>query len=564
MDNAAAPSSAAPAPPPIRYLTAAEAKAIDEELMSDDGGWPLPALMELAGKSVADAIYDMYPPSRLNGERIIVLCGKGNNGGDGLVAARHLHYYGYRVSVVCPEQSNKEPHAGLRKQLRALDVMVNMGMPGTAGGIGLIVDAVFGFSFRPPLRPPYDYILKQLLDPSLFGTIPVVSVDVPLGWDVELGAPREEGALVLQPDMLVSLSAPKMCARRYEGMHYLGGRFIPARMNYKYKLNLPKFEGTDSFAILPPPPPLTEEDLAQEEAKLQQIAMEEERKKAEEAAKAEQQKEAANPLSSMNAALLGGAAPPAAALAGPMPGVWPDPDPDTQQAIKSSSQLALRIIGEKREGWSQELRNVVASRLVPLGWTSEYPPDRTDVSKVCFLAAKALLDKELDAMDMLSEGRSLAEGAFEEEGEVGAGKLLRGFALLYEKAGDPDSKRLILEQVDRVIAEKALPADLELPPARPVYTYADKWQVTLVEPSDMGEEEVDVVIRPKQKAQLLAKAWATGNGMEEEQVDNFDFIVPEKPKSWKTGKINLDDEIGLTGLMDGRKLLIVRKESASA
>eukprot|EP00960_Hanusia_phi_P024842 731283-Hanusia_phi.AAC.1 len=287
MDNAAAASTSAAAPPPIRYLTAAEAKAIDEELMSADGGWPLAALMELAGKSVADAIYDMYPPARLQDERVIVLCGKGNNGGDGLVAARHLHYYGYRVTVVCPEQSNQEPHAGLRKQLRALDVMVNMGMPGTSSGVGLIVDAAFGFSFRPPLRAPYDYILKQLLDPSLFGAVPVVSVDVPLGWDVELGPPREEGALVLQPDMLVSLSAPKMCAKRFEGLHYLGGRFIPARMGYKYKLNLPKFEGTDSFVILPPPPPLSEEDLAEEEARVQQIAMEEERKKAEDAAKAE-------------------------------------------------------------------------------------------------------------------------------------------------------------------------------------------------------------------------------------------------------------------------------------
>ena len=46
----------------VKYLTRKEAIAIDEELMGEDFGWPLEALMELAGKSVADAIYDAYPP----------------------------------------------------------------------------------------------------------------------------------------------------------------------------------------------------------------------------------------------------------------------------------------------------------------------------------------------------------------------------------------------------------------------------------------------------------------------------------------------------------------------
>eukprot|EP00960_Hanusia_phi_P033101 750262-Hanusia_phi.AAC.1 len=50
-----------------------------------------------------------------------------------------------------------------------------------------------------------------------------------------------------------------------------------------------------------------------------------------------------------------------------------------------------------------------------------------------------------------------------------------------------------------------------------------------------------------------------GGGEEQEQEQEEDF--PEKPKSWKTGQINLDDEIGMTGLFDGRKLLIVKKTS---
>ena len=61
-----------------------------------------------------------------------------------------------------------------------------------------------------------------------------------LGWDVEKG--DEDG---IKPDMLISLTAPKLCARYFTGPHhYLGGRFIPQAMIDKYQLRLPKYPGT--------------------------------------------------------------------------------------------------------------------------------------------------------------------------------------------------------------------------------------------------------------------------------------------------------------------------------
>lgn len=65
--------------------------------------------------------------------------------------------------------------------------------------------------------------------------LPIVSVDIPSGWDVELGPVEREVANaegkrveeVLMPDVLVSLTAPKQGVKEYKGRHFLGGRFVP-------------------------------------------------------------------------------------------------------------------------------------------------------------------------------------------------------------------------------------------------------------------------------------------------------------------------------------------------
>jgi NAD(P)H-hydrate epimerase len=101
-----------------------------------------------------------------------------------------------------PPSNDIEP---LRTALRSSDV---------------ILDAVFGFSFKPPIRAPFDAVLPLLAESGL----PIVSVDIPSGWDVEEGNVEGVG---LNPDVLISLTAPKEGVRRYTGRHFLGGRFVP-------------------------------------------------------------------------------------------------------------------------------------------------------------------------------------------------------------------------------------------------------------------------------------------------------------------------------------------------
>lgn len=61
-------------------------------------GFSIDQLMELAGLSVASAIIQEYPNDKY--KRILVLAGPGNNGGDGLVASRHLTHFDYKVKVL--------------------------------------------------------------------------------------------------------------------------------------------------------------------------------------------------------------------------------------------------------------------------------------------------------------------------------------------------------------------------------------------------------------------------------------------------------------------------------
>lgn len=71
----------------------------------------------------------------------------------------------------------------------------------------------------------------------------------PSGWDAETGGGDGEDGL--QPDVLVSLAAPKLCAGRFSGRHhFVAGRFVPDDVRRKFALRLPGYMGTDCVAAL--------------------------------------------------------------------------------------------------------------------------------------------------------------------------------------------------------------------------------------------------------------------------------------------------------------------------
>lgn len=246
----------------ISFLTQDEAINLDKELF-DEYGFSVDQLMELAGLSVASAVATQYNLNSHN--RPVICCGPGNNGGDGLVCARHLKLFGYSPVVICPKPSKSQLFQNLIKQCVKFNIPVMDHVPdqplSTLGN--LIIDSVFGFSFKPPNRnADFARLLNLMHVHSGNGIIiPMVSIDIPSGWDVNSGSANIEQSHssvdpnlripALQPECLISLTSPKMCAKYHYGTyHFLGGRFVPDSIKHKYMLNLPDYEGTKCFIKL--------------------------------------------------------------------------------------------------------------------------------------------------------------------------------------------------------------------------------------------------------------------------------------------------------------------------
>ncbi|GMI04144.1 hypothetical protein TrVE_jg7019 [Triparma verrucosa] len=225
------PSSVCAAAPNVPYINSKTAAAIDVSLMdpATSPSYTLPQLMELAGLTVSTAFHKTYPPN--NFRHVLVFVGPGNNGGDGLVAARHLKLWGYDVTCVVPKLKD-EYFEKLKRQ--AEDCGCEMLSEEPAAGYAslltsetVIIDSVFGFSATGPPRAPYDTIVPFLHSTSA----PVMAVDIPSGWSVDSGDVNDTK---YSPDSLISLTAPKTGSKGFTGRHWLGGRFVPKRFEAEF------------------------------------------------------------------------------------------------------------------------------------------------------------------------------------------------------------------------------------------------------------------------------------------------------------------------------------------
>lgn len=218
----------------ISYLSAQSAKGIDVALMGEEIGYSVDQLMELAGLSVAEMIKCHYGDEK---QKVLVVSGPGNNGGDGLVAARHLTEFGYKVCVYYPKPTDNALYTRLLRQLSNYNISILESQQPVFREFDVIVDAVFGFSFKGKPRDPFKDVLQ-----GMYGSgIPVVAVDIPSGWDVDAG-PTDHCKWM--PDSIVSLTLPKQGVKEFKGVHFVGGRFVPKLLKERYQLTLPIYAGT--------------------------------------------------------------------------------------------------------------------------------------------------------------------------------------------------------------------------------------------------------------------------------------------------------------------------------
>lgn len=217
-----------------RFLSQEAAKRFDDKLLGELG-FATESLMELAGLSCAQCIFKEFIP-----DSVIVVCGPGNNGGDGLIAARHLYHFGFRPTVLLPKRTENLVLARLLTQCQVLGIPIISTLDDYSS-FSLIVDAIFGFSFKGEIREPFRSIIRHIKNSEK----PVVSLDIPSGWDVDNGNTTNEG---LEPSVLISLSVPKLCARFFNGTHYVGGRFVPTSLAEEFQVDLPMYVGSDQIA----------------------------------------------------------------------------------------------------------------------------------------------------------------------------------------------------------------------------------------------------------------------------------------------------------------------------
>jgi NAD(P)H-hydrate epimerase len=150
----------------ISYISAQIAKQIDEDLMGKELKYATEQLMEVAGQSVALAIHDVITkePAWKGINKILTISGPGNNGGDGLVTSRYLKDFGYNVDVLYPKRVENNFIKSLVSLCESYDIgLVENELENIINGYDLVIDSIFGYSFKGEIRSPFDRIIKVIV-----------------------------------------------------------------------------------------------------------------------------------------------------------------------------------------------------------------------------------------------------------------------------------------------------------------------------------------------------------------------------------------------------------------
>jgi hydroxyethylthiazole kinase-like uncharacterized protein yjeF len=206
----------------VRVTTAAEMRQLDR-LAIEAYGIPGVVLMENAGAQVARILWQEYPD--LRARRVAVLCGRGNNGGDGFVVARYLHRMGVRVQTFLMGQLD-DVQGDARVHL---EVLRRLGLPPQvirtteeAQALGaqlpaydLLIDALFGTGLKAAVSGPAQALIAAM---NAAGK-PIVAVDIPSGLSADEGAFLGEH---VKAHLTVTMALPKRGLVLYPAAAHVG------------------------------------------------------------------------------------------------------------------------------------------------------------------------------------------------------------------------------------------------------------------------------------------------------------------------------------------------------
>ena len=180
----------------------AEIREYDRRFI-EEVGVPSVVLMENAGRGAAGIIMEKYP-----GKTIAIVCGKGNNGGDGYVVARHLVNNGYEVGVFLFARADEiKGDAKIN-----LEIICNMGLHvkelaewtvDDIRGFGVIVDGLLGTGITGTLRDDYKKLIEDINELAC----PKVAIDIPSGLDGDTG---EALGAAIKAERTITFALPKV------------------------------------------------------------------------------------------------------------------------------------------------------------------------------------------------------------------------------------------------------------------------------------------------------------------------------------------------------------------
>jgi NAD(P)H-hydrate epimerase len=204
-----------------------------DRLMISDYGIELIQMMENAGRNLAELASQMLGAS-LSGRSVCVLCGRGNNGGGGMVAARHMHNRGADVHVI---RLAGELKAAPAKQWNILE---NIGLRNEPyfdlSEADMILDALIGYGLRGEPRPAVTIWIEKA---NAAGR-PILALDTPSGLDTTSGT---AGRSTVRADATMTLALPKVglmseSAHPYVGSLYLADISVPPELYRKMGLEI--------------------------------------------------------------------------------------------------------------------------------------------------------------------------------------------------------------------------------------------------------------------------------------------------------------------------------------
>jgi len=202
----------------MKVVTGEQMAEIDR--LSSEAGVPTLELMERAGEAIVTKAAEMV--SGLMGTRLAIICGKGNNGGDGLVAARLLKKYSTQVTVLLVGRAEELTGAPKTNFVRAVEagIQIEEGADGASvqracEAAHLVIDALLGTGIRGPVRGAAAEAIHAM---NLAGR-PILAVDVPSGVDADTGEVATEA---VRADHTITLGLAKWGLLNYPGAEYAG------------------------------------------------------------------------------------------------------------------------------------------------------------------------------------------------------------------------------------------------------------------------------------------------------------------------------------------------------